>query len=410
MMQKTRGVDLRSLLREAFVLLGDEPASNQGLAQAVGPSAPVQRSAEDRSRTRQLVLEELARRREESQPAADGAKASAACTHPRSTRVETGLFGTTDYWPRAWANGRSASQGDLQARIRSRVATDVRELVASAYCSLMRRLPEDHVVLNPLANAEFIVRCRELGATVSEVNLNRTLLNNRKAGRHAEVLREPVAGLASETFDQISHAVEIAASLVQREWFEVGHAVPSVDDILCNPDLRNQLRQYVSALHESVDVVDCHLVLLAFRKAGRQAAARLADLAFPDQRLFAPLRSLDPDHVPDGEGVYRVLCKRRPVFVGATTTLRARIRAHLERGGAAFLPSSLPFQIDGPLHIEVFRLPDAAPRSERNALTRYLRLQHSEDRRPAPPDLNWRESGALFSNRSCVVRRFAAVG
>lgn len=308
MKQKTSGVDLRSLLREAFVLLGDEPASTQRQAPAAVSPVLVQRTAEDRSRTRQMVMEEVARRCEQTQPAAERAEATDTCPQPRRVQTDTGLFGNLDAAPAACSNGHVGSVNGSMRRAARRVNTDVRELVATVYGSLLRRLPEDHVVLNPLANAEFIVRCRELGATVPEVVLNRTLLNNRKAKRHADVLREPVKRLADETFEQIGHAVEIAASLVQREWFEVGHAVPSVDDILCDPEQRRALSVYVSALRDNVDPIDCHLVLLAFRKSGREAAARRADLATPERSLFVPLRSLDPDRLPKGGGVYRVLC------------------------------------------------------------------------------------------------------
>jgi len=359
---------------------------------------------------RQMVLEELERRREQRQSEVDGANATTTCVQTKSTPADAGLFGRFNDASAVSASVQSAATQNSRPCARTLVRTDVRDLVEMSYRSLIRPLPEDHVILNPLANAEFIVRCRELGATVSETVLNRTLLNNRKAKRHADVIRASVSKLAMETFERIGHAVEIAASLVQREWFAVGNAVPSVDDILCDPEKRRALGLYVGALYEHVDVIDCHLVLLAFRKSGREASARPAGISMPERTLFAPLRSLDPDDVPVGGGVYRVLCQRKPVFVSSTTTLRTRIREHLERGGPGFLPESLPFQIDGSLSVEVFSLAHRAPRIKYDSLTRRLRLWRTEDHVPAPPDLNWRESSALFGSAESVVRRCAMVG
>lgn len=406
-MQETSGVELRALLREAFVRLGDEPATEREQAEAHLRTGLTQRSAEDRSRTRQMVIEELARRKqvrgEATAATAEPKSVCPQCVEPR----QTNLFASDEPPSQTCASVAQSTRGAAQARTRRKIRTDVRDLVEKCYRSLLRPFPEEHVILNPIANAEFIVRCRELGATVSETVLNRTLLNNRKAGRHSDVLRTHGCHLEVGTFERIGHAVEIAASLVQRQWAAVGHAIPSVDDILCDPEQRRALGVYVSTLHERVEAIDCHLVLLAFRKSGREASMRAAGLSLPAQTLFAPLRSLDPDDLPVGGGIYRVLCRRRPVFVSSTVSLRARIRDHLERAGPDFLPGSLPFQIDGPLSVEVFGLPQSSPRCDFDALTRRLRLERTEEQVPAPPDLNWRESSALFGAHESVVRREA---
>jgi len=367
-------------------------------------AVPVAWTSGDHSRLVNKVREELARRREQSQ-----------ITVPLASDVNVQPNGQMGLFDANLSSCESIGSDQIgcaaQAPARANVLrTDLCDLVATAYGSLMRRLPEDHVVSDPLANAEFVIRCRELGATVPEVILNRTLLNNRKASRHKGVVRECVPRLPPETFEGIGHAVEIGASLVQREWWAVGYAVPSVDDILCNPDLRRALGVYVTALHDNVDPLECHLALLAFRKSGRETAARLTGRDLPERDLLAPYRSLDPESVSEGRGAYRILCQRRPVFVSGSLTLRARIREHIQRGGESLLPASLPFQLDGHLSIEVFNLPDAAPKSELAALTRRLRLCRSEDDVPAPPDLNWREAGSIFSSKDCVIPRIACVG
>jgi hypothetical protein len=205
-----------------------------------------------------------------------------------------------------------------------------------------------------------------------------------------------------QTFDRIAHAVEIAASVVQREYDLARHAIPSVDDILCNPELRDRFGLYVSELHGAVELVDCHLALLAFRKSGPQSAARLASAERPERTLFAKLFSVDPDDVPEACGVYRIVCKRRPVFVSATANLRQRLLEHLEHGGEALLPGAIPFEVEGTLSVEVFEAPPTWRPRRADAVARSMRIQDY-------PPLNWREQGTLFAP-SCVVKRRAAVG
>lgn len=407
MQRKTQGVSLQVILDHVFADQTRQGGAACASVSGIGVAVPATRTSEDRSRMRQRVLEELSRRKQARGEAPVATAEPKVVCPPCAAPTQASLFAGDETPSPACASADHVTLRATQPRTSRKVRTDVRDLVEKCYRSLLRPFPEEHVILNPIANAEFIVRCRELGATVSETILNRTLLNNRKAGRHSDVLRTHGCHLEAGTFERIGHAVEIAASLVQREWAAVGHAIPSVDDMLCDPAQRRALGVYVSALHDRVEVIDCHLVLLAFRKSGREASARASGQSMPERTLFAPLRSLDPGDVPEGGGIYRVLCRRRPVFVSSTVALRTRISEHLQRGGPEFLPESLPFHIDGPLSVEVFSLPQSAPRSDFDSLTRRLRLQRAEEQVPAPPDLNWRESGALFSSRECIVRREA---
>lgn len=407
MQQGTMAVSLREVLRRAIAALPENVGVVCRHPESESFVAPFTRTSEDRSRVRQLVLEELARRaqaRRESDATATDSKSS---SQPSHESAEPSLFTESECSKSESLPTKDTGRSGTIPRIGKRSCVDVRDLVEACYRSLLRPLPEEHVILDSIANAEFIVRCRELGATVSETVLNRTLLNNRKAGRHSDVLRSPGCRLDSGTFGRIGHAVEIAASLVQREWYEMTNAIPSVDDMLCDPEQRRALRTYVSSLHADVNMVDCHLVLLGFRKAGRSVSGRAAGLQMPEQTLLAPLRSLDPRDLPETSGIYRVLCRRRPVFVSWTTALQSRMREHLERGGHAFLPESLPFEIDGPLSVEVFGFPAATPRVDLDALTRRLRLQTVGDQVPKPPDLNWRETETSFGSQEAVIRRAA---
>lgn len=389
MQREPQGVELRTILEIAATGRSSQ-ARETPWPDREGSEPPPKRTAKDRTRMVQLVLERLAARR--------AAMPSGAAAPPSA--VQAGREG------RGGAPARRTGGGKWRiARIGASRSRDIRTIVEECYRSLLRPLPEEHVILDPMANAEFIVRCRERGATVPEATLNRTLLNNRKAGRHADVHRLSVPQLEPGLMDRVGHAVEIAANLVQRERFDRAGVVPSVDDILCDPDLRRDLGWFADAMHEGIEPLDCHLALLACRKSGRDASVRAASAPGPRRSFVASLRSLDLDDVPECSGAYRFMSRRRVVFVGSTFALRRRIRDHLERGGAGLLPASLPYQVDGVVSIEIYRLPTDATRADLDGLARRLRMARSDSGTDSTPDLNLREARSSFEEGDSVVRR-----
>jgi hypothetical protein len=394
-----KGIGLEEVLDVALAAHAaseDSPDAMDGRTATVAPTAW---TGEDHSRLLNKVREELAKREEDLPRKLD--LASRPCPKESPSRRESSVVLSRDSIDLPPTEAVLFSQESLP-QINIHVRTDVRELVALAYRSLMRTLPEDHVVLNPLANAEFIIRCRSLGATVDEAVLNRTLLNNRKASRHSGINRERVQPLAAGVFDEIGHAVEIAASIVQRESFDSGCGIPSVDDILCGPDLRRRFGDYVAAFQPGVDTVESHLVLLAYRKWGCEANDRLSRVEMPEPLFTASVRNLDLNDVPESCGVYRVLCKRNPIFVSGTANLRNRVRKHLDTARVGFLPDSVPFELDGPVSFEVFAGPQKWLPRRAEAVARSMRIDQY-------PELNWREKGGLFPECRRLVAR-AEVG
>jgi hypothetical protein len=386
MQQRTPAVKLQDLLRDAFASLPDGAGRAPGASRS--RTIPVVRTSEDRSRMLQKVSETMAKRR----------------SAPKGTSRSQG------------ARGGSCSQSglfdhcsdDRQARVaafgaRRSVISDLRELVAKAYRSMFRVPPEDYTIINPTLNAEFIERCRRLGATTSEFALNKTLLNVRKAGGNSDVSRETIPAPAREAIDECGHATEIAASILQREQAVLGRSIPSVDRMLCDPELRQRLDRYVQLLLGEADLAIVHFALLAFRKCGRASTGRLANVSMPERSLFASLNSLDPDDVPHVPGIYRITCRRSAVFVASTLSLHSRVCSHLQFGGVGLLPNEFPFGVDGPLSIEIFSAPRQWQPRRLEAIARAWRFRMY-------PALNIRDTGTLFSAADCIFDRRAAAG
>ncbi|MCA9032238.1 MAG: hypothetical protein KDA66_15585, partial [Planctomycetaceae bacterium] len=179
---------------------------------------------------------------------------------------------------------------------------DIRGLVSQAYLSMFGGIPEDHVVIDPCANSEFLARCRLLGVHASDYELNHTLLNVRKAGWHTDITRTLVPALSRSTVDKIGYAAEMAARLVQIEIRDAGGEIPSVDRMLCDPELRNVFDSVVVSLNPGFSIYEYRMAAFSFRKAGR--VSNLASVTLPDWQLRAPLRTVDIDDIPTGPGMY----------------------------------------------------------------------------------------------------------
>lgn len=279
------------------------------------------------------VVKEVARRR--NQPAAEAHVAP-----------QTLLFGDADV-----ARPRPRRRG---------VVPSLNQIASQAYLAMTRAIPEDHVVIDPEANREFVSRCRLMGASVSEFVLNKALMNVRKAGKlHRGLERDHAPALDRDTLDKIGYGAEMAARLVQMRAIEAGADRPTVDRILCDPTLRELFDDAIQGVAPGFSVYVCRLAALSYRKSGRESSVRLGQTSAPVWDVDdAPFRTLDPDDAPAAPGVYRIDAGHRALFVSATLNLRSRLLAHLAAGDReALLPASLWDPPRGKLLVRWFRAP-----------------------------------------------------
>ena len=240
-----------------------------------------------------------------------------------------------------------------------KVDRDLRGIVSQAFLAMFNGLPEDHVVIEPQANSEFVSRCRLLGAEEPESLLNRTLLNVRKAGWHTGIDRGQTAQLPRPVVDRIGYAAEMAARLVQLQSQDVGLDTPTVDRMMCDPNLRELFDDFVQGLAPGFSEYQYRLAAFAFRKSGRASTLRLGTSPLPDWDLQAPLRTLDLDDVPEGSGLYSVVSGARTIFVSASLNLRERIATHLAVAeGRALVPLLYRDPPRKPLELYVVKQPD----------------------------------------------------
>lgn len=220
----------------------------------------------------------------------------------------------------------------------------VTQIASQAYMGLLEPMPEDHVVINPVLNREFISRCRLLGAEVSEFALNKALLNVRKSGSfHRGIDRGTAPALDRGTIDHMGYAAEIAAKFVQLRAIESGSDQPTIDKILCDPMLRDLFDDAAQQIAPGFTAYEYRLAALAYRKSGRASNVRLGASSEPSWEVMdAGFPTLDPDDAPTAPGIYQIEAGARVLFVSATLNLRSRLLAHLAAGERrAVLPPNL---------------------------------------------------------------------
>lgn len=260
--------------------------------------------------------------------------------------------------PRAYLFGEDAIE-PTQTRRRS-ATRSLNEIASQAYLAMLRAMPEDHVVIDPEANQEFINRCRLLGASVSEYLLNKALLNVRKSGKwHRGIERGTVSHLDREVLDRVGYAAEMAARIVQMRAIEAGADYPTVDRILCDPTLRELFDEAVCGISPGFSIYEYRLAAFSYRKSGRESTVRLGQSSAPDWEVDdVPFRSLDPDDAPAVPGVYRIDAGSRVLFVSATLNLRSRLLSHLAVGERqALFPPTLWDPPRGKLMVRWFEAP-----------------------------------------------------
>ncbi|MBK9187443.1 MAG: hypothetical protein IPM33_00660 [Phycisphaerales bacterium] len=245
---------------------------------------------------------------------------------------------------------------------------------------MLRTMPEDHVVIDPDANREFVNRCRLLGASVSEFMLNKALLNVRKAGKwHRDIERGRAENLDRKVLDRVGYAAEMAARLVQMRTVEAGADHPSVDRIMCDPALRDLFDEAVSGVAPGFTVYEYRLAAFSYRKSGRESTIRLGQTSAPDWDVDdAPFSSFDPDDAPAAPGIYRIDAGSQALFVSATLNLRSRLLAHLAVGDRqTLLPTTLWDPPRGRLKVRWFEAPAAWKPRRADAVAQRMKVEEN---------------------------------
>ena len=252
----------------------------------------------------------------------------------------------------------------LAARL-SDLAVENDVLVVRSYLEIRESYSADKVVADPVADRAFLDRCRELGATGTDFELNWTLMNARKSGL---LPSQRSIGLKTKPFyaadsDPYEYACEIAARHVQRQAMKDPRYSSlrdvSLDRIICDPSLVAMFDDVATKLAPGFAALDYRWTALGLRKANRleKDPSAAKQVQPPEVDIIGPTTRVKASQLPASQGLYLLRSDDASIFVGETDNLRHRIERHIEYCGSSCFPNWLYRPKSGPVRLGIVSLP-----------------------------------------------------
>jgi len=207
----------------------------------------------------------------------------------------------------------------------------------------------DRVIADPELDRKFLKRCRELGLSGTDLQLNWELIGARKASKLSHLPK--TRKYTVRKTDEFEYASELAI-----RHLELTKNI-SLDRIICDPDLAAEFDEYASCLARGFSSLEYRWVALGLRKAGRRGSAKKKIEELPDLETLGRVKSVSLGKVPDACGIYLFSSDKHRVFMGQTENLRHRFERHMEGSQSCGLPDWLWDVKSEPLRIGVAQLP-----------------------------------------------------
>jgi len=267
----------------------------------------------------------------------------------------------------ATAEGTSLNQlvvTKLAARLSTLVSS--KASLIQAFGEVRDGFSADRVVADPDLNRKFLRRCRELGLSGTDYDLNWSLLSarkNRLMSGFPKTKRYTVRGT-----DEFEYASELAVRHLQRS------QDVSLDQIICDPDLAREFDKYAMQLAPGYEPLQYRWMALGLRKAGRLQKDKVGKSGVPELQPLCSVPQLKSSSLPTGNGLYLFSSSGTPVFLSHTDNLRHRIERHMDVSGSRGLPGWLWDQ--GPLDLSLAEMPGVRRASRQTAELLLVRTLH----------------------------------
>jgi site-specific DNA-methyltransferase (adenine-specific) len=227
-------------------------------------------------------------------------------------------------------------------------------LILQAFLEVRDGYSADRVIADPETDSRFLRRCRELGLSGTDFDLNWKLFNARKDKLLANLPKTKKYTVSSERRDEFEYASEIAVRHIQH-----ANDFISLDKMICDPDLARSFDAAAQRLAPGFCPLEYRWVALGLRKAHR-LTPETKKAKYPEFALLGRTDSIRLSEIPKEEGIYLFQSGEEPVFVGETTDLHHRIERHFESSRSQGLPGWL-LDDSKPIHLSINPLPDVSP-------------------------------------------------
>jgi transcriptional regulator with XRE-family HTH domain len=237
----------------------------------------------------------------------------------------------------------SAERAELPVAQRVTKRSPIVEAISRAYVEVRgpELLSTDRVIADPVLDARFLERCRQMGATGSDFDLNWRLFNARKAGHLGDIPNAKRFVIPRDELDQFLFASEMALRMLQDQRAEAGEEDVSLDRIICDPELAKEFDRIASRLAPGFSPVHYRWGALSLRKAAGRTRSEAEQADCPKFTALGPIGDVKVSELPPSEGLYLIGANEQPLFVGDTMNIRRRIERHLQYGKGHVFPDWL---------------------------------------------------------------------
>lgn len=217
----------------------------------------------------------------------------------------------------------------------------------------------DRVIADPQLDRKFLRRCRELGLSGTDYDLNWALMTERKKGNLSHLPK--TKRYTAKNIDEFEYASELTVRLLQEQ------KGVSLDRIICDPGLAEEFDGYAAMLSPGFSPLEYRWGALRIRKAGRLGGKAEGVGKIPQLDSLGRAASFRLQKVSEVGGLYLFSSKDERVYLGQTDNLRHRFERHMEVSASRGLPDWLWDTKKKPLQISVAELPGVS-RSDRQKI------------------------------------------
>ncbi|MEZ6129533.1 MAG: GIY-YIG nuclease family protein [Planctomycetaceae bacterium] len=242
-------------------------------------------------------------------------------------------------------------------------------LLVTAFNTVSQGYSIDRVVADPELNSEFLVVCQELGLKQPPGELNRRLMNLRKAGEFSGRPRAIRTHFPDE--DEYRFTAEMAIRFMERK-----HAV-SLDSVICDPALAAEFDLLAGSICPGFTVLQYRWAALGLRKARSLQPEIAARILPPETLLHLKVADLRITTVPQRQGLYLFFDTDTCLYVGETENLFRRLKKHLDHADNKGLARWMWEQGMDNLNLEIQVLPDVSTQ-----IRKALELELIRSRKP----------------------------
>lgn len=251
--------------------------------------------------------------------------------------------------------------------------SDFADIVRDAYLEVFDGYSIDRVIADPDRNSLFIQACWKRGAQASQADLNRQLMNARKAKKIGKVEGVKKYRVQRDIMDSYMFASEVALRLLQDiEHFSHSRWV-TLDHILCEPTLGKKFVNIATSITPGHKPFDYRWAALSIRKALNRRSSKGSVKPMPHFDMLGSRDRLRASKVPNDAGLFWLKSGELDFYIGHSQHLRTQIEMLLDSKFEERLAQShmQSLFVPQPVSFSIARLPDCST-LQRDGIKRHL--------------------------------------